>query len=55
MNTYPITFTPEQLDVIAQALSEMPYKVAAPILETIQTQFNQVVQSRLPQDNPTTE
>lgn len=36
---FTLVFTPNELDVIFSALQEMPYKKAAPIIETINQQI----------------
>ena len=39
MNNFQLVFTPNELDVIFNALQEMPYKKAAPVIETMNQQI----------------
>jgi hypothetical protein len=39
MKTFAITFTQEQLQVLNAALSEIPYRVAAPLINSINAQI----------------
>jgi hypothetical protein len=52
MTTFTFTFTPQQLQVLNAALGEMPFRVAAPLIqhinEEIQRQHNPVPQSPQP-------
>lgn len=38
---YNLEFSPEELNAIANAIAEMPYKIAQPLMNTIQEQVNQ--------------
>jgi hypothetical protein len=41
MNIFNLKLTPEQLQVISAALSEMPYRLAAPLIDEINRQLRQ--------------
>ncbi len=45
-NIFKFEFTAQELDIIAAALSELPYKMAKPILDNIQKQFNDQTQAK---------
>lgn len=37
---YNIEFTPDELQAVANAVAEMPYRIAQPLMENIQQQVN---------------
>lgn len=37
---YSIEFTPEELQAVANAIGEMPFRIAQPLMNTIQQQVN---------------
>lgn len=37
---YSIEFTPDELQAVANAIGEMPYRIAQPLMNTIQQQVN---------------
>jgi hypothetical protein len=39
MTTFTITFTPQQLQVLNAALGEMPFRVAAPLIQHINAEI----------------
>jgi len=41
MECFNLKLTPEQLQVISAALSEMPYRLAAPLIDEINRQLRQ--------------
>ena len=52
MTTFTITFTPQQLQVLNAALGEMPFRVAAPLIQhinaEIQRQHDVLADARTP-------
>lgn len=40
-NTFKITLTAQQLDIIGKLLGEAPYRIVAPIVQTINQQIEQ--------------
>ena len=42
---YTLTFTQEQLVVLNQALQELPFKIVAPLFDSINTQIKEIEQS----------
>ena len=53
MNTITLTFTQEQLQVLNAALVEIPYRVAAPLISSINSQIQQQFNHREEEDTPT--
>lgn len=43
---FTLVFTPNELDVIFNSLQEMPYKKAAPVIETINQQIRAVYEEQ---------
>lgn len=39
MNEYTLTFTQQQLDTIGHALGEIPFRLAAPVVQSINAQI----------------
>lgn len=39
---YTIEFTEEELNAVAAAIAEMPYRMAKPLMDNIQNQVNQL-------------
>lgn len=37
---YNIEFTPEELQIVANAIGEMPFRIAQPLMNSIQNQVN---------------
>lgn len=44
-----LRLTPEQLNIIGQALGEIPYRAAAPVIRAIETQINEQTTKAEPQ------
>ena len=39
MKTYGLTLDEQQLDIIGRALSDVPYRIAAPVIQSIEMQI----------------
>lgn len=52
MNSYTIQLTEGQLDIIGRLLGEAPYRLAAPIVQTIN---QQIARQQAPRDEPSSE
>ena len=46
MNPITLTFTPEQMQVLNAALLEVPYKLAAPLISSINSQIQRQFDAR---------
>ena len=44
---FNLTFTPEQMKVLSDALSEMPFKIAAPLINDINAQITNAQQNKV--------
>jgi hypothetical protein len=53
MKPITLTFTQEQLQVLNAALGEVPYRVAAPLIVSINSQIQQQFNQREDDDMPT--
>ena len=53
MKTITLTFTQEQLQVLNAALGDVPYRVAAPLIASINSQIQQQFNQREDDDAPT--
>jgi hypothetical protein len=53
MKQITLTFTQEQLQVLNAALGEVPYRVAAPLIISINSQIQQQFNQREDDDMPT--
>jgi hypothetical protein len=53
MKQITLTFTQEQLQVLNAALGEVPYRVAAPLIISINSQIQQQFNQREDDDAPT--
>lgn len=53
MNTITLTFTQEQLQILNAALGEIPYRIAAPLIGSINSQIQSQFDERENDDVPT--
>jgi hypothetical protein len=53
MNTITLTFTQEQLQILNAALGEIPYRIAAPLIGSINSQIQRQFDQREGDDAPT--
>ena len=53
MKTITLSFTQEQLQVLNAALLEVPYRLAAPLISSINAQIQQQFNQREDDDTPT--
>ena len=53
MNTLTLVFTREQLQVLNAALLEVPYRLAAPLISSINSQIQRQFDQREDDDAPT--
>jgi len=53
MKTVSLTFTQEQLQVLNASLLEVPYRLAAPLIASINSQIQQQFNQREDDDTPT--
>ena len=53
MKTVSLTFTQEQLQVLNTSLLEVPYRLAAPLIASINSQIQQQFNQREDDDAPT--
>jgi len=53
MKTITLTFTQEQLQILNAALMEIPYRAAAPLISSINSQIQQQFNQREDDDAPT--
>lgn len=53
MNTLTLAFTQEQLQVLNTALLEVPYRLAAPLISSINSQIQRQFNQREDDDAPT--
>lgn len=53
MKTLTLSFTQEQLQVLNTALLEIPYKLAAPLISSINSQIQRQFDQRQDDDAPT--
>ena len=52
MNSYTIQLTEGQLDIIGRLLGDAPYRIASPIVDSINQQIRQQQQQLIAQDEP---
>jgi hypothetical protein len=53
MKHITLSFTQEQLQILNAALVEVPYRLAAPLISSINSQIQQQFNQREDDDNPT--